>query len=393
MDFEFILILCTLTSMLISAVCFPFALRFALKHNIVDNPDARKLQKTPIPVFGGIAVVLGMLIPLMVMQVCIHSYGFWTVSAAILIIWMIGVTDDIRGLGALIRLVAEMILIWLIIWKPYGTENGALIDNFYGLFGLNDISIFLALPLSLIAGAGIVNSINLIDGVDGYSSGYGIIANTLFAVIFGTIGNQALCLFSTIAAAALVPFYMHNVFGQKSKMFIGDGGSLAIGFVMAFDVLTLLSSSESANRLYEQNIGIAALALAILCIPVFDTLRVMVARLLTGKSAFEPDKTHLHHLYIDMGFSHAGTSTSILLLNLLIVGCWYLSYRVGFSITAQFIVVVCMGLSVCAMYYILRACEKANNRLWQFARRIGAWTHHEQNGLWLTLQKLVDYGY
>lgn len=379
-----------LLALVISTIMFPIALKIAQKYDIVDNPDARKLQKEPIPVFGGVVIVTGMFIPMMIAAQYLHFIDLWYAIGAIVALWIIGTIDDIRGLSAWVRFILELIIIWLIIWHPNSPENGVMINNMYGLWGRHEISLLTAIPLTLVAGVGIINSINLIDGVDGYSSGYGIVANILFSIIFHTLGNQVLCLFSLVAAASLIPFYMHNVFGKKTKMFIGDGGSLVIGMVITYDVFAMLSETYPCSELENKGVGLAALALAITCIPVFDTLRVMTTRIIQGGSPFQPDKTHLHHLYIDMGFSHVGTSTCIILSNLLVVGVWYLLYRCGLGVTGQFYAVVLMGLTIVAFYHGMRYSEKQNNWLWQIYCRFGAWTRIEQKGIWKVLQKIID---
>jgi hypothetical protein len=177
-------------------------------------------------------------------------------------------------------------------------------------------------------------------------------------------------------------------------MYIGDGGSLLIGMVMVCNIFFLLSDSSTAGELMRQSgIGAVAFALAALCIPVFDTLRVMFARIADGVSPFTPDKTHLHHLFIDMGFSHVGTSITIILINMLIVLLWWLSCLLGLGIDGQFYLVIALGLFfTCGLYYGMRYCQRRNNCIWQKVQRIGKWTHFEQKGAWAVMQKIVDFG-
>ena len=118
-----------------------------------------------------------------------------------------------------------------------------------------------------------------------------------------------------IVIGALLPFFMHNVFGQKSRMFIGDGGTLMLGMFLTVCTFYAMSSTQPCDKLDEKGLSLIAYALAVLSIPLFDTLRVFTMRILRGKSPFRPDKTHLHHLFIDMGFSHLGAALFILLLN------------------------------------------------------------------------------
>lgn len=377
---------------ILSIAIFPLALRFAKKHHIVDNPNARKLQKEPIPVFGGVVVVVSMLIPLIVAAQYYHIVDLWYIIGAIVVLWLIGTTDDVRGVPAWMRFALETIIIWIFIWHPNAPENGMIINSLHGIFGRSALSAFSAIPLTLLAGVGIINSINLIDGVDGYSSGFGAISSAIFGAVFLTVGDEIMAIFSFVTAAALVPFYLHNVFGKTSKMFIGDGGSLVIGLVLTYDVFALLNEPSTAHGLEEQGISLVALTLAILCIPVFDTLRVMFARIIRGEGPFHPDKTHLHHLYIEMGFSHVGTSTIIVVTNLLIIFFWWIGYECGLSFTAQFIQVVLMGLFfVPGFYYGMKICKRNKNGLWKLYQKWGKSTHFEQGCIWTALQKAVDF--
>lgn len=381
----------TILAFLIALGTFPIALRYARKHQIVDNPNARKLQKTPVPVLGGSVVVIGMLIPLMMVASFGHITDLWYIIGAILVLWTIGTIDDVRGLPAWMRFALETILIWLFVWHPNTPDTGLMINSLHGIWGREMLSPFSAIPLTLLAGVGIINSINLIDGVDGYSSGYGMAASTLFGSLFLYVGDTGMAIFSFVAAAALLPFFLHNVFGKTSKMFIGDGGSLVIGLVLTYDTFAVLCEPSVADPLKADGVSLVALSLAILCIPVFDTLRVMFARILRGEGPFSPDKTHLHHLYIEMGFSHVGTSMTIIMTNLMVVLLWWVGYRLGLSITGQFYLVVVLGLlTIPCFYYGMKAAQRRKNALWQLARRVGVWTHFERRCIWTTMQRLID---
>lgn len=382
------LYLLPLAAFLLTWCIFPLMVHIAHRYNIVDNPDARKLQKEPVPVLGGVAVAIGIFIPLILAAAIFHITLLWYEIAVMFLLVLLGVTDDVRGLTAWTRFLIEVFLIWFLIWRTH-----LIINDLHGIWGLLPLTVWSALPLSLVAGVGIINAINLIDGVDGYSSGYGILANTIFAATFLSLGDDVHGLFSAICAAALLPFFLHNVFGRTSKMFIGDGGSLLIGFIMVCDVFALLNDTSVAGQLLrDRGISVVAISLAVLCIPVFDTLRVMCMRLTRGVSPFTPDKTHLHHLFIDMGFSHVGTSVTILSVNLLIILTWWLSYRLGASYDLQFYLVILLGLlSTFVFYPLMRRCQQRNNALWQLLTRIGSRTHFEQQGAWLTFQRFIDW--
>lgn len=376
-----------LAALLITWLLYKPSLQFARKYTLLDNPEARKLQKQPVPVLGGVAVAGGIFLPIMAAALIYRSavLNYEIVVMACMV--MIGVWDDFKQVSASLRFVMEIFLVWFLLWQ---TEM--VIEDLHGLWGQDElITLYWGLPLSIFAGVGIINAINMIDGVDGYSSGYGIIANALFGMVFFLIGDYIPGLLSFVAASALIPFYLHNVFGRKSKMYIGDGGSLLIGMVMVCDVFALLTRDSASLVLQEHNVCVVALALAILCVPVFDTLRVMFARILNHRSPFSPDMTHLHHAFIRMGFSHVGTSTFIILLNVLIVGAWFASWRMGAGIDMQFYVVVFFGLLVtCGIYYGSEYSAKKENAYIRVMRNIGKWTHFEDKGAWGCIQRLMD---
>ena len=384
-----VIVILTLAAFIISAGIYPLFVKIAKRHGVYDTPDSRKLQKAPVPVLGGVVVAIGIFVPLMVAVFVYDLPNLRTSLFVMAALVTIGVIDDICNLSAVLRFCMEFVIIgFLCIY------TGLAIKEFFGLFGIGTLNNYIAIPLSLVAGVGIINAINLIDGVDGYSSGYGILANTFFAIIFFSVHEQVWGLFSIICAAALLPFFLHNVFGKKSKMYIGDGGSLLIGCIMVLDVFSLLrAGSFSGTILASMGVSVVALSLAVLCIPVFDTLRVMFTRILHKTSPFKPDRTHLHHLFIDMGFSHVGTALSILISNLLVIMLWWLSYRLGMPLEVQFSIVVLLGFLMTFVYYpVMRRGQRKNNAVWRFMQAVGKHTHFENNRTWQYIQKIVDYG-
>ena len=381
---------------LISAWMFPKALKYAKKHGIVDNPNARKLQRVPVPVLGGVAVYTGLLVATIAIVFITHNYRIIPIIFAMTVMLGIGVWDDIKNLPATLRFIVEIALVWGLM-----ASTGKYIDSFHGLWGIHGVDVFVSLPLSLLAGVGIINAVNLIDGVDGYSSSYGILTNMVFALIFFSVGYRTLGLLSVACACAIVPFFFHNVFGKSSKMFFGDGGTLMLGTLMSFFVFSLLSSKTICMTLAHRGIGTVALALAVLAIPVFDTLRVMSARIVRGKSPFSPDKTHLHHLFIEMKFSHIGTSFSILMIQCFIILVWGLCWLAGVSVDVQLYVVLILGIGVTFVFYRFMKIQQQGGPkdedgipegtlLWKGMCKLGEKTHFEKGTVWKFLERLVD---
>lgn len=363
----------------------PYILKVAITKNIVDNPDVRKLQRVPIPVLGGLTVIFGVLSGVMAFNLFGDFNDLFPVFASIVIILIVGLMDDMISLTPRVRFIVEIILVLFLIFT-----TGYQINDFHGLWNMQEIPLYFSVPLTVVASVGIINAINLIDGVDGYSSGYSIVSCLLFGIMFYTLGNIRMVTMAAIVATSLVPFFFHNVFGKHSKMFIGDAGTLSLGIVFSMFVATILSVTPGA-KLVAPNLGLIPFALAVLCVPVFDTLRVMSARIYRGKSPFHPDKTHLHHLFIELGFSHIGTTISIITANLMVVISWFVAYRCGLSVDIQFYIVVALGILITFIFYpFTKGQIRKESAYYRFFHRLGEATQIKRTGFWLFLQKWVD---
>lgn len=384
-------ILQILTSTLVALCCtcwiHPYILKISITKNIVDNPDARKLQRIPIPILGGLTVVFGVLAGIMCFNLFGDYYDLFPIFAAIIIIMIIGLMDDIISLSPKLRFILEIILVLYLI---YATK--CQINNFHGLWGVFGINGYYSIPLTIFACVGIINAINLIDGVDGYSSGFSIVSCIIFGVMFCILGNTQMLALCAIAAASLLPFFLHNVFGKKSKMFIGDSGTLSLGIILSVFVITILSTPIENNSVLASNLGLIPFTLAVLCIPVFDTLRVMSTRIARGKSPFSPDKTHLHHLFIELGFNHICTTISIIAINLFVVLCWFVAYKCGLSINAQLYIVIALGIiDTFILYPFAKIHISKNTKLYLAINKVARMTRFERKGIWAILQKIADW--
>lgn len=367
---------------------FPNILNVAFAKNIVDNPDARKLQRRPVPVLGGVCVYFGSVMALCIANLFFDCSDLFPIMCAMTIMLCVGVLDDIIDLSPSLRFFIEILVVGVAL-----CPNDYMIDSLHGLWGIYEIPVYLAAPLAIVAGVGIINAINLVDGVDGLSTGYCMMASTLFGIMAALVKDWPMLIMAVIAVGALIPFFLHNVFGKYTKMFIGDGGTLFMGVMISVFVMNMLNSEPLYIEYVLKGMGLIPFTVAVLAVPVFDTLRVMSMRMLRGNSPFKPDKTHLHHIFIEMGFSHVGTTMSILSLNALVVGLWFLTYQLGGSVNLQLYVVLAASLAITFGFYKLMRVQIAKNgALYRTMARIGKWTHFERKGVFLFLQKVVDHG-
>ena len=364
----------------------PRLVRIALDKNIVDNPNARKLQRRPTPVLGGIAVFFGSVIGLGCASITCDCSELFIVVVAMMIMLYTGTMDDILDLSPALRFLIEIGTVLLLIFV-----GGYTLNDFHGLWGLNQIPQGVAIPLTVFAAVGIINAINLIDGVDGLSSGYCILTSLLFGVMFWYVGDRTMCMLAVVAAGSLIPFFFHNVFGKSSKMFIGDGGTLVMGIVMSVFVIRILRHGSMSEVYDAVNIGLVPFTLAVLSVPVFDTLRVMTTRILKRKSPFHPDKTHLHHMFIRLGCSHAATTLAILILNFFVVLCWWISYMIGCSIDVQLYIVLVLSILITSgLYNFMEWHIRHKTQFVRLLHRIGYRPHLNRTGIFFWLQKKMD---
>lgn len=390
------LVAASLMSLMAVVWIFPRILKIAKVKGLVDNPNARKLQKVPVPVLGGIAVIFGLFAGYLTFLALIgpEPQSITRSLAPVLLgtsmMLYVGSLDDILGLTPRIRLMIEMLVMLGLI---YG--SGICADSFHGLFGIDEFSWWLAVPLTVFAGVGLINAYNMVDGVNGLSSGLSITGACMIGYLCYKRCDYLNAALAFCFAASLFPFLMHNVFGRRSKMFIGDGGTMVMGLLVSWftmRVLTAENAESLANMTHGgRELGVVPMMTAIVCVPVFDTLRVMTARIFKGVSPFKPDKTHLHHVFIAVGVSHSITSFSEILINFIVVAIWFIAYKAGMSVNVQFVVVmVTAGVLVWGMYFFLNRVVRHNTDSW--IRKFSLKTHFGKKIWWQRLEKWLDKG-
>ena len=357
-------------------------LRIAKEKNLVDNPDARKLQKEPVPVMGGIAVFFGVVCAILVGGVLIDVTRLLPAILGMVVLLYFGALDDVMGLSQITRLVAESLVVLGMIFG-----SGMCADSLYGMWGIGTFSWWIGVPLTVFACVGIINAINMVDGVNGLSSGLCLTCAGLFGVVFIKRADIANAMMAFAMMASLIPFLLHNVFGKSSRMFIGDAGTMIMGALMSWFMICLLSSD---NIRLDSHFNPIALALAVLSVPVFDTLRVMTQRILHGISPFRADKTHLHHAFIEVGMSHSITALSEILIDCIIVLIWYASYRMGASLETQFYVVLAAAIIFVWGTYLLLWYGSKDNRWGRTLQHLMPRTHLGHTAWWLRMQEMMD---
>lgn len=382
------LIILALIALAASTFAFSYVLRIAKMKNIVDNPDYRKLQKTPVPVLGGVAVFFGIVMGVLFFKTTINYSTLLPVLGSMTIMLYLGVIDDILGIKAWKRMGLEILTACLLM---FGLRD--YICNFYGLWGLETISPAVGAVLTILTFAGVVNAINMIDGIDGLSTGFGILILCSYGLICFLAHDYSSAALCAVTCGALVPFLVHNVIGYKTKMFIGDGGTMLLGAIISSVVISILGKNFALfnQRPVFDGLGLVAFVVAVMSIPVADTLRVMFSRMAKGHSPFEPDKTHLHHMLVNCGFSFISITIIELLMDFIVILACVLAWRAGASAECQlYTVVILASIFDFVTYGVLSHIYGKNGKSLERLQRLTSRTHIERRGFWLVLQNIVD---
>lgn len=376
-------------SMLMTFWVYFKILAIAKKKKLVDNPDARKLQKRPVPVLGGIAVFFGVLCGTLLSCCIWDCNSILPIILAMSMMLYIGAIDDIVDLSPRNRIIIEVLAILGLI---YG--GGACIDSLHGLWGIESYSWWIGVPLTVFAGVGIINAMNMIDGVNGLSSGLCITFSIMFGIAMFRAHDYPNAMLAFVFTAALIPFLIHNVLGRKSKMFIGDAGTMMMGILMTWYVIQMLRNdhnSQWVKYVSSQRLSLVALTLAIMAVPIGDTLRVMFRRIMKGNSPFKADKTHLHHMLLNYSGSHSITSLMEISIAIIIVIIWAIAFKSHCSINAQFyIVFAAAAILVWGTYAYLSHQNKRNSTTAFRIRKLLSKMRQGDKVWWSKLQDFID---
>jgi UDP-N-acetylmuramyl pentapeptide phosphotransferase/UDP-N-acetylglucosamine-1-phosphate transferase len=318
----------TLTMILAGLITWwiiPHVVRIVKVRGIFDHPDNdRKLHMEPTPVLGGIGIFLGFMVALVgaaeLMEIDVYSYF----RLSVVILLFVGIADDLVPIPA-----SRKMLFMILAGALVLIDTNSWIIAFNGVVGISTIPIYFAMPLSLFVMVLIINAYNMIDGVDGLAGSQGAMAGALFGVLFLLNGYIGLSLISFALAGALIGFLFHN--RPPARIFMGDTGSLVVGFVLAFLAIEFVSVLGT-NNAFTINAYTPVLVVAILIVPLFDVLRVVILRKLSGRLAFSPSREHVHHVLLDYGFGARGTSIYLLLVQLMITLSAYTMAQIGMNI-------------------------------------------------------------
>lgn len=290
-------------------VIIPRILVISHKKRLYDVPDARKVHTMPVPRLGGLSFFPVILMS-MFLVIGFRLY-FWDVNVSGLsfnmlyeylflfvgmtLLYLVGVCDDLVGVGYRYKFAVQIAAAFLLVL------SGNWFDSFGGLFGIYSVPVWVGVPFTVFIVVYITNAINLIDGIDGLASGLCCIALSVLSVIFFLRGQYVYALLAICTLGILMPFWCYNVFDNANrghKLFMGDAGSLTLGYVISFLIIHMSVTNEVSPTLSNPYMVIA---FSTVLVPLLDVIRVVLHRLREHKNPFLPDKNHFHHKLLRTG--------------------------------------------------------------------------------------------
>jgi UDP-N-acetylmuramyl pentapeptide phosphotransferase/UDP-N-acetylglucosamine-1-phosphate transferase len=310
---ELTIVFSLIVSFAVVIISIPTIVAVAHLKRLYDEPGRRKSHHRAIPNLGGIGIFAGVMIALGLFANFAQAMEFKLLMVAMVVVFFIGIKDDILIIAPNKKLLGELVAIFVLIL--FGNIR---LTSLHGFLGIYDIPFIVSVLLTSFVFVVIINGFNLIDGIDGLASGIGIVLSAFFGVWFYLIGNVEYSILCATVAGAFLGFFRFNVFGNKNKIFMGDTGSLLLGLFMSIVVVKF----NEINSVYHGQYAIKAapaVSFGILIVPLFDTMRVFIIRLSRRQSPFRPDKNHLHHLLLRMGYSHLGATMRLVAANVFFI--------------------------------------------------------------------------
>lgn len=309
-----------LMSLAFVAIVIPAIVSVANKIHLYDIQDSRKVHEGEVPRLGGISFLPAILFTLLtVLSVMtrflpesIHvTYAPITeimmAAAGCVLLYLVGIMDDVIGVSYKSKFLVQFLSAVLLCC------SGLYISNLHGVLGLHEVPAIFGIPLTVLIIVFIVNSINLIDGIDGLASGLCIFGVLGFALMFNKLTMAMNLVLAMSMLGVLVMFYLYNTLGKRgrTKIFMGDTGSLTMGFLLAFFTIELCCFKWErvdlaylpADQLQYSGDQLFVYGISLIIVPVLDVFRVFYSRIRDGKSPFKPDKRHIHHKFLALGLS------------------------------------------------------------------------------------------
>ncbi|WP_179351504.1 glycosyltransferase family 4 protein [Winogradskyella vidalii] len=346
----FILAVCI--SFLVSSLSYPAIINVAKSKNLMDTPGGRSSHSVSVPNLGGIGMFLSIVVTITLIGAVLDTKILLLILGGITFLFFLGLKDDILILSPRKKFTGQLLAVLLLI-----VFTDTRIIGFSDILGITLMPYWLSVIFTLFVYVLIINAFNLIDGIDGLAGSLALMAIVAFAFVFFRYQDISMVVLAAAVIGALLPFLYLN-FSRSKKMFMGDTGSMILGFLIAVFAIRFINNSElTPNAIYHNSSPV--LVLAFLFFPLLDTLRIFFIRLFILKtSPFAADKNHLHHRFLSLGFSHWQTTAIIVIINSVLVVITFLIRHL--DINLQMIILLVAGTILYSLYFIYNWIKKLN---------------------------------
>ena len=331
-----------LTSFIVTYLAIPKIIHFSKVSRLFVFGGGRNSHEGGIPIFGGVAIFSGLLFSLI----------FWTkleeiqfILISLIIVFFIGIIDDLLSLSPLKKLIGQISSILVLLYL-----SDLKIGSMHGMFNIWELPEWISVLFTVFVVVVITNAYNLIDGIDGLASGLGAISSLFFGVIFLFNEDYQYAILSFTLFGSLVAFLRYNF--NPAVIFMGDTGSLVIGLILSILSIRLINTGIDIPKydFYFPNKG-PFISIVLLAIPLYDTFRVFFIRILSGYHPLHPDRNHIHHALLDLGFGHTKSTIILYGCSFLITGLSY--FMIDMSLGLSIFILTIIVLSCIAVPFIL----------------------------------------
>ena len=340
------ILLSAFLAFIITFFAIPVIIQIAKSKKLFDEPDERKVHKAVIPTLGGLGIFAGFIVATLMGAPNSHELQYF--AASTIVIFFLGLKDDILVLSANKKFIGQLIAAFIIM-----NFGNIYLNDMHGFLGITTIPNYASIFLTLFTIIVITNAFNLIDGIDGLAGSLGFITTLVFGIYFYFANELTYAVMAISLSASIFGFLIYNF--SPAKIFMGDTGSLIIGIINAILVIKFINVAGTPGHSFSIHAA-PALGFAILIVPLFDTLRVFGLRILDRRSPFSPDRTHVHHFLLDLGFSHKKITFSLTGITLFFITLAFLLRNIDCTL----LIAILLGIALLMISIVYFARRKVN---------------------------------
>ncbi len=313
---NFLIIGAFVVAFLLTFIVIPIIIKIAFLKDLIDKPNERTSHSNVVPTLGGFGIFVGFILSFVLFADFNKFISLQYFMFAMLVSFLLGIKDDIVALSPTKKFIGLILAVSVLV-----VLGDVRITSFYGLLGVNEIPYWFSVLFSIFTFLTIINSINLIDGVNGLCTSISVTASLAFGIWFYLVGSDVaiqMCILIAALLGSLIAFLKYNK--TPAQIFMGDTGSLLLGVILSFLAIEFIElNGTCVTNCDYQIVSSPVVAMGFLALPLVDMLKVFVIRLYQRKSPFHPDKQHIHHLLLKLGLNHTQTTLILSVVSIIFI--------------------------------------------------------------------------